>query len=130
MGDPFAHRGARMRVEPAGAELLRVARETLLEDLLPQLPVTSHYAARMAANAMAIAARELEGAAGADTEEINRLEVLLPECKGHGVLEANCMLASAVRAGRFDEPRMQKALDEHLRLTTEARLAVSGPKRK
>ena len=119
-----------MKVEPGGAELLRLARDTLLEELLPQLPRESHYAARMAANAVAIVARELEGAAGDDADELARIESLLPESKGHGLVEANRMLAAAVRAGRFDHPPAQRALDEHLRLATEARLAVSSPKRK
>jgi hypothetical protein len=119
-----------MKVEPAGAELLRVARETLLAQLLPQLPAQSHYAARMAANAMAIAERELEGAGGDEAAELARIVALLPECKGRELREANRRLALAVRAGRFDDPRAQQALDEHLRLATEARLAVSSPKPK
>lgn len=119
-----------MKVEPAGAELLHVARETLLNELLPKLPPGSHYAARMAANAMAIAARELEGAAGGDADELARIEALLPECKGCDLREANRMLASAVRAGRFDDPRAQHALDDHLRAVTAARLTLSSPRRK
>lgn len=119
-----------MKVEPAGAELLHVARETILAELLPRLPAEAHYAARMAANAIGIAARELEGAGGNDADELARIEALLPESKGQSLRDANRLLAAAVRAGRFDEPRAQKALDEHLRLVTESRLAVSSPKRK
>jgi hypothetical protein len=119
-----------MKVEPAGAELLRVARDTLLEELLPKLPPESHYAARMAANAMAIAARELQGAGGDEAGELARIVAMLPECAGHELRDAHRMLASAVRAGRFEDPRAQKSLDEHLRITTQARLAVSSPKRK
>ena len=119
-----------MKVEPAGAELLHVARETLLAELLPKLPAESHYAARMAANAMAIAARELEGAGADEAAELARIEALLPECRGVTLHEANRMLAAAVRTNRFDDPRAQQALDEHLRLVTEARLAVSSAKRR
>jgi hypothetical protein len=119
-----------VKVEPAGAELLHAARETLLNELLPKLPAESHYAARMAANAMAIAARELEGAGGGDAGELARIEALLPECRGRGLREANRMLAEAVRAGRFDEPGARQALDDHLRLVTAARLALSSPGRK
>jgi hypothetical protein len=45
---------------PDGAELLAVARTTLLEDLLPELPQARRYHALMIANAMAMARRELE----------------------------------------------------------------------
>lgn len=124
-----------MKVEPSGAELLRVARQTLLDELLPQLPAGSHYAARMAANAMAIAARELEGAGGDPAAEVARVRALLPEWQPAGEIdeqarEANAKLAAAVRSGRFDSPQAQSALFDHLRRTTEERLAVSAPQRK
>src|SRR5262249_14487483 len=51
--------------EPAGTILLAEARRTLLEDLLPALPADRHYEARMAANAIAIAGRELAAVAPA-----------------------------------------------------------------
>ena len=124
-----------MKVEPSGADLLRVARRTLLEELLPQLPAQSHYAARMAANAMAIAAREMEGAGGDPAAEVARVRSLLPEWQPAGDVdaqarEANVKLAAAVRNGRFDSPQSQAALFEHLRMVTEERLAMSAPQRK
>jgi hypothetical protein len=123
-----------MRVEPNGAELLKIARETLLVELLPQLPESARYAARMAANAMAIAARALEAGAGAAAEELRRLEALLPGWKpqsadtGEAVREGNERLGAAIRAGRFDSGGARQALDEHLRATTLERLAVSNPR--
>lgn len=135
MGDPLPHRGALLKVEPSGAELLRVARQTLLEELLPRLPQENHYAARMCANAMAIAARELEGAGGDPAAEVARVRRLLPEWEPAGDIEAqageaNARLAAAVRAGRFEAPQEEAALFDHLRKTTEERLAVSAPRRK
>jgi hypothetical protein len=79
---------------------------------------------------MAIAARELEGAGGDEAAELARIEALLPECRGLPLREAQRLLAAAVRGHRFDDAHAQQALDEHLRLTTEARLAVSSPTRK
>ena len=124
-----------MKVEPGGAELLRLARDTLLEELLPRLPAESHYAARMAANAMAIAARELEGAGGDPAAEVARVRALLPEWQPSGDIdqqarEANARLAAAVRAGRFDAPQAHAELFDHLRKATDERLAVSAPRRK
>lgn len=62
-----------MRSAPDGAELLRVARETLLNELLPQLPKELHYPALMTANAMAIAAREAQADDGQVRAEMNML---------------------------------------------------------
>ena len=46
-----------LREEPEAADLLATAREVLLNDLLPALPPDKAFAARMVANAMAIAGR-------------------------------------------------------------------------
>ena len=42
-----------LREEPAAGDLLAIAREVLLKDLLPALPPDKALAARMVANAMA-----------------------------------------------------------------------------
>jgi hypothetical protein len=121
-----------MRVLPSGAELARLAREKLLEELLPLLPPEAHYAARMAANAMAIAARELGSDTGCE-EEVSRLMTLLPEWKpaaagDDAVREGARVLAGTIRSGRFDTGGPRKGLARHLQVTTEERLAVSNPK--
>jgi len=69
---------------PDGAELLTVARATLLEDLLPELPPARRYDALMIANAMAMAQRELEAR---------------PTVDERGALKH---LASELRAGKRD----------------------------
>lgn len=123
-----------MRVEPSGAELLKSARETLLAELLPLLPEEGRYAARMAANAMAIAARELAGDGDGAEEELARLQRLLPgfapsTCAPlQAVREATVELAAAIRAGRFDADGARAALAEYFRTTTQERLAVSNPR--
>ncbi len=97
-----------MNVEPGGAELLRVARAELLETLLPLLPESGRYGARMVANAMAIAARELaqDPAAILDTKR----------------------LAREIRAGDHDQPAQASRVRGTLRDLTRARLAVSNPR--
>jgi hypothetical protein len=49
-----------MLEKPDAADLLATAREVLLNELLPALPAEKAFAARMVANAMAIAAREAQ----------------------------------------------------------------------
>jgi uncharacterized protein DUF6285 len=100
-----------MKVEPGGEDLLRVARDTLLGKLLPQLPPESHYTARMVANAMAIAGRELA-----------------QESKHVSADADTARLAAEIRAGRYDAPESRAQLIERLREITRARLAVSNPR--
>lgn len=94
---------------PDGHELLAVARELVLQRLLPALPEAMRYEALMVANAIAIAARELVGHPGTDlrTDEYERV------------------LASAIRNGHCDE---DKQLARQLRASTLAKLQISNPK--
>ncbi len=119
-----------MRVEPDGAELLKVAREALLGELLPNVPESSRYAARMIANAMAIAARELEAGIRPE-DELDRLRRLLPGWTSAPEVRAACrdgeaQLAKAIRGGRLDSQAAE--VRRHLRATTRERLAVSNPR--
>jgi hypothetical protein len=116
-----------MRVEPGARELLEAARASLVNDVLPQLPPDGRYAALMAANALAIALRDL---ASPDTApgELARIAALLGE-PGCGPLDrANRTLASRIRDGAFDEGESRARLLDHLEATTRERLAVSNPK--
>jgi aminoglycoside phosphotransferase (APT) family kinase protein len=91
--------------EPGGEMLLAEARRVMLEELLPLLPADRHYEARMTANAMAIAARELAV-----------LQPAQPDQKP---------LALAIRAGRHDD---DAGLRDHLAAEVLARLAIGNPK--
>src|SRR5215475_11569411 len=91
--------------EPVDDALLAEARRVLLEELLPLLPAEKHYEARMAANAMAIAARERAA-----------LEPALPDLKP---------LACAIRAGAHDD---DARLRDRLAADVLAQLAISNPR--
>ena len=101
--------------EPLAPDLLAIAREVLLKELLPALPPDKAFAARMVANAMAIAARSAsEGDAAA------RLAALSGDAR---------TFAAAIREGRFDPGTPQHAaaatvLDD----ITRARCQVSAPR--
>jgi hypothetical protein len=102
--------------EPRAPDLLATAREVLLNDLLPALPPDKAFAARMVANAMAIAAR----AAAQDPWEAAALARMGGDPRA---------FAAAVRAGRFDPGTADHAeaaalLDD----LTRARCAVSAPR--
>ncbi len=117
-----------MRDRPDGAELLRQARRTLLEELLAELPENRRYDVLMVASAMAIAARELETGEPGEAER-NDLEELLGPASEDDLAAAlnslNQRLAAEIRAGTWDGDARIHAL---LRRDAAARVAISNPK--
>jgi aminoglycoside phosphotransferase (APT) family kinase protein len=90
---------------PEGSALLAEARRLTLEELLPLLPEQRRYEARMVANAMAIAGRELIAFSPSPSQ--------------------TKALAAAIRAGKHDADPM---LRDRLAAVVLARLAISNPK--
>ncbi len=120
---------------PEAAELLAIARSTLLDKLLPRLPDELRYDALMIANAMVIAAREHAAGDKAAHAGLARLSALLAE-RNEPLASAelisaradlNRRLATAIRAGRFDD-KDRAALLDHLAQTAADELAVSNPR--
>jgi hypothetical protein len=106
-----------LREPPEAADLLATARDVLLAELLPALPAEKAFAARMVANAMAIAAREAAQDPAWQAAALARMG---------GDARA---FAKAIRAGLHDPgtPRHAEAvalLDD----LTRARCAVSAPR--
>jgi hypothetical protein len=120
---------------PHAAELLRAAREAVSGEILPSLPESLRYTGLMVANAIAIAERELALGDAAARAECDRLRQLLADraapVAGETLADAlaryNRRLAADIRAGRF-EGETRAALLDHLRRTTEEKLAVSHPR--
>jgi hypothetical protein len=113
---------------PTGPALLALARDVLLNELLPLLPPTAHLEARLVANSMAIAEREaLSGAAPAQGI-LDELE----ELYGEGGGDEQVLLrrfARDLRAGVFEkgEPRERHAREILWRLTI-AKLHDTNPR--
>ena len=124
-----------MKTQPNAADLLAIARSTLLDKLLPGLPEELRYDALMIANAMAIASREHAGADQAMHAEFARLQKLLGETSetpagpalATSLARLNQRLASGIRAGGFDD-KARKALLDHLEKTSTDELAISNPR--
>ena len=123
-----------MRNSPDAAGLLRIARETLLDELLESVPEERRHLLRMAANALAIAAREAEAGEGDLVKELR----LLGELYGEDVVQAagaslreriakmNKRFARDIRDGIFDgacAPGVHALLMDQVR----ARLRISNP---
>ena len=122
---------------PRGAQLLAIARETLLAELRPLLDDDARYTAAMIANAMAIAAREAETGDAPQRAALARLEQLYdePASKPGGsalrdaLAQRERRLALDIRSGRFDEDdQKSRAMIEHLWESVLARLRISNPK--
>ncbi len=92
---------------PDGAELLTVARATLLEDLLPELPPARRYDALMIANAMAMAQRELEARSlAAEGDVLKHLASELRAGERDGDQETyGGLLESCIGRVRVSQPR-------------------------
>ena len=124
-----------MNTGPDAAELLRVARKLLREDLVDEVPAERRYEALMVANAMAIAAREAEAGEADMREELRMLaelygEKIVAESGSHSadkVAALNRRLAKDIRNGVLDGACAQgvRAL---LRAQVIARLRISNPK--
>jgi hypothetical protein len=124
-----------MTDRPDAAELLKVARELLMRDLVSELPESERYLALMIANAMAIAARELELGDGADRAELTSLRMLFEDSGpdtseevGDRLEAWNRRLCAEIRAGKFSGGGAETRLRDHLRHAAEARVAISNPK--
>ncbi len=113
--------------QPHAHDLLEIARQTLLEQVLPALPGELRYSTLMIANAMAIAARENRLDAAVSLQEQTRLAALI-DAPAPSLQEARRQLARAIRQGRHDAPYSTLALVETLRRVTLDRLAISNPK--
>ena len=108
---------------PAGPDLLQAVARLLRDTLLPQLPPHAAFQARVAANALDLAAREWQLAPAAQAAAQARLRALLEQDGPAEALEAE--LCSRIADGRVaaDDP----ALLAHLWAGTLDRLAIDQP---
>ncbi len=109
----------------ATADLLKVTAVALRADVLPHVEADGRYPAAMVANALAIAARELELGPQARAEERALIaafcgapEASLPDLRRR--------LCRELRAGDLDPSRAAK-LQDLLRRVVRARLVISNP---
>lgn len=112
-----------MMDKPTLAEIVTAVREFIETKALPELKGHTAFHARVAANALAIAERELASGATASAEEIDRLKSLLGR---EGTLDQlNRALAARIASG--DITLETPGLAEHLRRTTLDKVAIDQP---
>lgn len=126
-----------MKNLPGESDLLSIARDTLMNELLPLVADDAKYTLLMVANAMAIASRELAAGETAAVDALARLDKLYgtPERELHGaalldaVAQHEHQLVQDIRKGHFDaDDARQRALLEHLQEDVAVRLRISNPK--
>lgn len=120
--------------QPDAQELLAIARETLMDELLPALQGEQRYQGLMIANAMAIAMRELAAAAVDTQRELDDLRGLYDhddpppaESTPEALARLEARLVSDLRQGVLDGGA-QYAVRRWLRRRIESRLEVSNPR--
>ena len=112
-----------MMDQPSALELVTAVREFIEKHAMPELQGRTAFHARVAANALAIVARELEHAASASEDERRRLQDLLQQ---DGALDAlNRDLCRQIRSGQvaWNDP----VLAAHLTAATLAKIAIDQP---
>ena len=128
-----------MNDRPTGVELLRAVERFLEQEVVPQLDGPRRYHARVAANVVAIVAREIEMEEAQLESEWERLGALLglreqrPEARDalrDAVRARTQTLAERIRRGDADAGAWRAELIAHLRRTVADKLVVSRPPRR
>lgn len=123
-----------MRGRPNGADLLAIAHEVLVEQILPHIPSEQRYEALMVANAIANATREMQAGDATLKAELARLREIYgdavepPDAERllDVLLRFNQRLARDVRAGRLDD--RAELVQHHLIETAKAKVQETNPK--
>ena len=127
-----------MNDRPTGVELLRAVERFLEQEVVPVLDGPRRYHARVAANVVAIVAREIETEEAQLLAEWERLGALLalredrPGARDRlrdAVGARTRALVERIRRGDADQGAWRAELVAHLRCTVADKLAVSRPPR-
>ena len=119
-----------MNDHPNALELIRIANQTLQSAVLPDAKPEHVYPLRMIANALGIAARELEAHDSDTASETQGLDALYGNpLNASDLHNRNRQFASDIRHGKFEHDAAQAAqLKQHLIATARAKLSAAYPK--
>lgn len=125
-----------MQDRPTLTELLDAVRGFLEKDVVPALDGTAKFHARVAANVLAIAARELALEPGQVADEWARLDAMLGAAplpaeaadRRAALLQRTEALCARIRAGEADTGPFRDAVRAHVEATVREKLAVANPK--
>jgi hypothetical protein len=132
----MGRRSRALNDRPTAVELLRAVRRFLEREVVPELDGPRRYHARVAANVVAIVAREIETEEDQLRGEWQRLAALmgcptdLPGSRRElreAVRGASRELAERIRAGKADAGPWREAVLDHLRRSVADKLDVARP---
>jgi hypothetical protein len=115
--------GCEMMDQPSMRELVEAVRAFLDQKAMPELKGHTAFHARVAVNALAIVARQLERGAQADAEELASLRALLGS--DGSLEELNRVLCRAVREGDIDIAAPD--LQQHLERVARTKIEIDQP---
>jgi hypothetical protein len=108
---------------PRADDIVEAVARLLRETLMPKLPAEAVFHARVAANALELAVRELRHGKRVEQEAELRLQRLLG-AEG-SLVELESELSSRIRDGRIDLQTPE--LERHLWATTLAKVSIDQP---
>ena len=112
-----------MMDQPSALEIITAVREFIDKHAIPQLTGRTAFHARVAVNALAIVARELDQGPSANARELDSLRALL---KSDGTLhDLNVELCKRIRSGAIDV--LDPGLGKHLSDMTLAKVEIDQP---
>ena len=108
--------------------LQQLAHQAMAGAVVPALEGNARYQALMVARVLAVAAREAELGAEAESQESIGIEAFVAQ-PGQSLEASRAALCREIASGRFDSPGPERdALLAHLELTNENRLRITNPK--
>ena len=113
------------RDSPTAKDLLETAISLLRNQVLPNTPASQKLNLLLISNAMAIAARELNGSIELEVTTISDLKRLYPDEMREDLAELKSILSSDIRSGKFDD---SDAVYSVLVENTRRRLEISNPR--
>lgn len=124
-----------MHDRPTIDELLRAVELLLDEQLVPSLEGARKYNARVAANVIKIARRELQHGERQADEEWRGLDIVLgaaarpatPSALRDAIRDRNEELSQRIREGDADAGDFRRLVVAHVRDTVHAKLEVANP---
>ena len=125
-----------MHDRPTVTELIDAVRAFLDSDVVPALDGTKKFHARVAANVLAIAGRQIALEEEQLKEEWRRLDSVLGPQPAPGETEAlkeglrarTQTLCDVIRRGDVDTGEPRRRVLDHVRATVREKLAVANPK--
>jgi len=125
-----------MRDRPNGADLMAIAREALLKEVMPALTEAARVTALMIASALGIAERELAAGEAPLRAELAALAAIYGEPQAvadaqalyDALLRLNRRLAEDLRQDTIVDAERRSAVYRLLVESTRARVAESNPK--